>query len=81
MKAAVVQEFGIAPSYQDFREPEPGEGEAVITVQAAALSPIVKGLAAGTHYASGTAAGFVPGVDGVGTDADGPCTQSTDFST
>jgi NADPH:quinone reductase-like Zn-dependent oxidoreductase len=68
MKAAVVNSFGVPPSFQDFREPEAGDGEAVVTVHAAVLSPIVKGLASGRHYASGASAGFVPGVDGVGDD-------------
>lgn len=73
MKAAVVNSFGVPPSFQDFREPEPeaGDGETLVTVRAAALSPIVRGLAAGKHYASGTTAGFVPGVDGVGIDETG----------
>src|SRR5262245_1024444 len=71
MKAAVVHTFGVPPSFQEFREPIAGEGESVIRVRAAALSPIVRGLAAGKHYASGTTAGFVPGVDGVGVDESG----------
>ncbi|XXY45993.1 zinc-binding alcohol dehydrogenase family protein [Sorangium sp. So ce269] len=71
MKAAVVSSFGVPPSFRDFREPEAGDGEAVVTVRAAALSPIVKGLASGRHYASGASAGFVPGVDGVGIDEAG----------
>ncbi|TDC81635.1 zinc-binding alcohol dehydrogenase family protein [Actinomadura sp. 7K507] len=71
MKAAVVNSFGAPPSFQDFREPEPGDGEAVVAVHAAALSPIVRGLASGKHYASGASAGFVPGVDGVGVDGTG----------
>lgn len=71
MKAAVVNSFGVPPSFQDFREPAAGDGEAVVTVHAAALSPIVKGLASGRHYASGASAGFVPGVDGVGIDGAG----------
>jgi NADPH:quinone reductase-like Zn-dependent oxidoreductase len=71
MKAAVVHTFGVVPSYGEFREPEPGPGETVVTVRAAPLSPIVKGLAAGRHYASGARAGFVPGVDGVGVDPAG----------
>ena len=71
MKAAVVEQFGVPPSYVDFREPEAAEGETVITVQAAPLSPIVKRLAAGTHYASNQQAGFVPGVDGIGVDNNG----------
>ncbi|WP_437928735.1 zinc-binding alcohol dehydrogenase family protein [Sorangium sp. So ce291] len=71
MKAAVVNSFGVPPSFQDLREPDAGDGEAVVTVRAAALSPIVKGLASGRHYASGASAGFVPGVDGVGIDGTG----------
>ncbi|WP_085035008.1 quinone oxidoreductase family protein [Ensifer aridi] len=71
MKAAVVNSFDAPPSFQDFREPEAGEGDTVVKVEAAALSPIVKGLASGRHYASGATAGFVPGVDGVGIDANG----------
>lgn len=71
MKAAVVETFGVAPSFQDFREPTASEGESVVTVHAAALSPIVKALAAGKHYTSNATAGFVPGVDGVGVDSTG----------
>ncbi|XRQ09084.1 zinc-binding dehydrogenase, partial [Actinomadura welshii] len=71
MKAVVVNSFGDPPSFQDFREPEAGDGETVVAVHAAALSPIVKGLASGRHYASGASAGFVPGVDGVGVDEAG----------
>jgi NADPH:quinone reductase-like Zn-dependent oxidoreductase len=71
MKAAVVNSFGALPSFQDFREPAAGDGETVVTVHAAPLSPIVKSLASGRHYTSGTSAGFVPGVDGVGVDARG----------
>lgn len=71
MKAAVVNSFSAPPQFQDFREPEAADGESVITVYAAALSPIVKGLASGRHYASGASAGFVPGIDGVGVDETG----------
>lgn len=52
-------------------EPEAGEGETVVTVSAAPLSPIVRALASGSHYTSSGKTGFVPGVDGVGTDPDG----------
>ncbi|HTG37278.1 zinc-binding alcohol dehydrogenase family protein [Sphingomonas sp.] len=71
MKAAVVNTFGKAPTYADFAEPEAGAEETVVTVEAAALSPIVKLLASGRHYTSGTQAGFAPGVDGVGRDSEG----------
>lgn len=71
MKAAVVTDFGKPPAYGDFREPVAGEGETIVRVHAAPLSPIVKALASGRHYTSGAQAGFVPGVDGVGTDPEG----------
>lgn len=71
MKALVVNSFDNPPSFQDFRDPEAQEGETVLTVQATTLSPIVKSLASGRHYTSGRAAGFVPGVDGVGIDSKG----------
>ncbi|MBX5154505.1 zinc-binding alcohol dehydrogenase family protein [Rhizobium lentis] len=71
MKAAVVNAFGVTPSFQEFPEPEAGDGETVVTVESAAISPIVKLLASGRHYMSAAKAGFVPGVDGIGRDADG----------
>lgn len=71
MKAAIVNAFDVAPALGDFRAPEAGDGEMVVTVQSAPLSPIVKALASGRHYTSSGTAGFVPGVDGVGLDPDG----------
>ncbi|MFP3614623.1 zinc-binding alcohol dehydrogenase family protein [Paraburkholderia sp. SIMBA_050] len=71
MRAAVVHAFGSPPVFGHYDEPEAGDGETVVNVSVAPLSPIVKSLAAGKHYASGAAAGFVPGIDGVGTDSDG----------
>jgi NADPH:quinone reductase-like Zn-dependent oxidoreductase len=66
MMAAVVSMWGQAPKYQSFQTPAASDGEGIIEVRAAGLHPIVKGLAAGTHYASGGELPFVPGVDGVG---------------
>jgi NADPH:quinone reductase-like Zn-dependent oxidoreductase len=71
MKAAIVTQFGKPPVYGDYDKPVAGDGETVVRVHAAPLSPIVKALAAGTHYTSSAHAGFVPGVDGVGTDPQG----------
>lgn len=68
MQAAVVNTFGVAPTFETFREPAAGDGETVVRVTAAPLSPIVRSLAAGRHYTSGASAGFVPGIDGVGVD-------------
>lgn len=73
MHAAVVNVPGESPKYQSFPDPVAEEGEALVHVRAAGLHPIVKGLASGSHYASGGAGQgpAVPGVDGVGVLDDG----------
>ena len=71
MQAAVVSVLGQDPRYQSFPDPVEADGEAIIQVRAAGLHPIVKALASGSHYASGTEVPFVPGVDGVGLLDDG----------
>src|ERR1700722_19427522 len=71
MKAAIVQGAGQMPVYGDFAEPVPSPGEARITVTAAAISPVVKSRAAGTHYSSSGQFPFVAGIDGVGRLDDG----------
>ena len=71
MKAAVVSVLGHPPLYDDFPDPTPADGEVLIHVRAAGLHPIVKALAAGSHYASTGEVPMIPGVDGVGTLDDG----------
>src|SRR6185437_9736313 len=71
MKAAVVNELGQAPRYQDFPEPVVQEGEALIDIRAAGLHPVVKALASGSHYAGKGEVPAVPGIDGVGRLEDG----------
>jgi len=71
MKAAVVKGAGATPAYDDFPEPQAANGERRIAVAAAALSPLTKSRAAGTHYTSAGAFPFVAGVDGVGRLDDG----------
>jgi NADPH:quinone reductase-like Zn-dependent oxidoreductase len=66
MKAAVVNELGQPPRYQDFEEPTAGEGEVLINVRAAGLHPIVKSRASGSHYSSAGVVPLIPGLDGVG---------------
>lgn len=66
MNAAVVQAFTAPPAYATFDSPSAADGEALVTVTAAALHRIVKSLANGTHYGSTGILPFVPGVDGVG---------------
>jgi NADPH2:quinone reductase len=71
MNAGVVRSHDALPSYTTFEEPVAGEGEALVTVTATGLHPIVKALANGTHYGSTGVLPFVPGVDGVGRLQDG----------
>ena len=71
MKAAVLHALGKAPRYENFAEPTAGEGEVVIKVSAAALKPVDKQMAAGTHYASPREFPVVCGIDGVGRLEDG----------
>jgi NADPH2:quinone reductase len=48
-----------------------GEGEVIVEVRAAGLHPVVKALAAGSHYSGRAEVPLVPGVDGVGVLEDG----------
>src|SRR5512140_685031 len=71
MKAAIVRHAGQTPTYGDFESPVPTAGEHLIDVSAAAISPLTRGRASGTHYSSDNAFPFVPGIDGVGRREDG----------
>ena len=73
MKAAVLEEVGKAPKWEEFEEPAAGEGEALVRVLAASLKPVDKQLAAGTHFASPREADLpvICGTDGVGELEDG----------
>lgn len=65
MKAAVVRDFDQGPRYDSFELPS-NQGDLVVDVLAAALSPRARSGASGTHYASKAALPLVPGIDGVG---------------
>jgi NADPH:quinone reductase-like Zn-dependent oxidoreductase len=71
MKAAIVQHAGKTPTYGDFADPTPTAGEHLVRVSAAAISQVTRSRASGTHYSSGNAFPFVPGIDGVGRREDG----------
>ena len=71
MKAAIVQAAGRPPAYGCFADPEARDGETLVNVAAAALSPIVRARASGAHYSSSAQFPFVAGVDGVGRLEDG----------
>lgn len=72
MKAAVVSTFDSPPRFQEFPTPAPeGEDEILVDVLAAGLHPRVRSQANGSHYTSTDELPLVPGIDGVGRDADG----------
>jgi NADPH:quinone reductase-like Zn-dependent oxidoreductase len=71
VKAAIVEQAGRKPVYGDFKEPVPSAGENLIAVAAAALSPVVKARASGTHYSSSGDFPIGVGIDGVGRLDDG----------
>jgi NADPH:quinone reductase-like Zn-dependent oxidoreductase len=71
MKAAIVRSAGQTPVYGDFEEPVPSSGEKRVKVTAAAISPVVKSRASGTHYSSSGRFPVVVGIDGVGRLDDG----------
>jgi NADPH:quinone reductase-like Zn-dependent oxidoreductase len=67
MKAAVITGAGCPPEYRECESPAASDGNLLIKVSAAALSPIARSRASGTHYSSKGDAALVAGVDGVGT--------------
>jgi NADPH:quinone reductase-like Zn-dependent oxidoreductase len=71
MHAAVLRALGKPPSFKEFPEPSAGDGEVLVNVSAAALKPVDKQLAGGTHYASSGELPVVCGSDGVGRLEDG----------
>jgi NADPH:quinone reductase-like Zn-dependent oxidoreductase len=68
--AAVLHGIGQTPRYESFPAPVAGDGEAVVTVTAAALKPSDRLMANGVHYAPTTFPQVV-GLDGVGRLQDG----------
>ncbi|WP_166364208.1 quinone oxidoreductase family protein [Pseudomonas akapageensis] len=71
MKAAIVHAFDQPPKFGEIDAPTAQADEVLVTVQAAALSQLVRAQASGKHYSSGKTLPFVPGADGVGRLADG----------
>jgi NADPH:quinone reductase-like Zn-dependent oxidoreductase len=68
--AAVLHGIGQTPRYEPFPAPVAKDGEAVVTVTAAALKPSDRWMANGVHYAP-TSFPQVVGLDGVGRLPDG----------
>lgn len=71
MKAAVLRTLGKPPRCESFAEPVPIDNEVIVTVRAAALKPVDKQIASGSHYARPRELPLVCGTDGVGQLSDG----------
>lgn len=66
MKAAVLHETGRPPRFESFPDPVAQAGEVIVQVRAAALKPVDKQMADGSHYSAFREFPAVCGVDGVG---------------
>ena len=71
MNAAVLHTINQPPYFEQFPEPVAEENEVIVHVRAAALKPIDKQLASGSHYAAYRKMPVVCGMDGVGCLDDG----------
>jgi NADPH:quinone reductase-like Zn-dependent oxidoreductase len=66
MNAAVLHAFNELPRFEQFSEPTAEENEVIVHVRAAALKPVDKQKANGSHYAAFRELPVVCGTDGVG---------------
>ena len=71
MNAAVLRTINQPPHFAQFPEPVAEENEVIVHVRAAALKPIDKQMASGSHYAAYSKLPVVCGTDGVGRLDDG----------
>jgi NADPH:quinone reductase-like Zn-dependent oxidoreductase len=71
MNAAVLHAFDKPPHFEPFPEPVAADGEVIVQVRAAALKPVDKQIASGSHYASPRELPVISGIDGVGCLEDG----------
>ncbi len=71
MHAAVLHTLGKPPRFEEFPDPTPADGEVLVHVLAAALKPVDKQMASGSHYGSPRKLPAICGTDGVGRLNDG----------
>ena len=71
MNAAVLHEYGVAPRYGEFEDPEPASGAVVVAVAAAGLHHLDLLKASGTFYMGPAPLPSAVGTDGVGRLPDG----------
>ncbi len=66
MKAAVIENFGDIPRYQEFPDPVLNDGEVTVRVKAVIVDYAIKALASGIHFASRQFYPSFPAVVGYG---------------
>jgi NADPH:quinone reductase len=71
MDALVIETPGEPPRVRQRPAPEPADGEVLVTVAAAPITPLDRLCASGTSYFGEPQVPYVPGVQGVGVDAGG----------
>jgi NADPH:quinone reductase-like Zn-dependent oxidoreductase len=71
VRAAVLNEPGGAPRCTTVDDPVVGEGQVLVRVTAAPISPIDRLVASGTSYFGAPPVPYVPGMHGVGITPDG----------
>lgn len=73
MRAAVITAHAAPASVRHQDEPTPADGEVLVEVRAAPITPLDVLCASGTSYFGAPPLPYVPGVQGVGVVRTGPC--------
>jgi NADPH:quinone reductase-like Zn-dependent oxidoreductase len=66
MRAALIEQIGEPPVVGEVSEPQPGAGQALVQVTAAAVNPIDIAISAGRFYGGSPDPPYIPGREAVG---------------
>jgi NADPH2:quinone reductase len=70
-RAAIIAAYGEPPVPGEATLPEPGPGQVTVEVELAGLNPVDVAIASGKFDAGAPALPYTPGLEGIGTTADG----------
>jgi NADPH2:quinone reductase len=71
MRAARITEYGAPPSLADIEPPDIDDGRTEVVVEIAGINPVDIAIASGTFDAGAPPLPYTPGLEGIGTTADG----------